>query len=376
MVPVALVDGDHLDADVAADDPRHLVQGPAEVVLGVDRPVLRVSRWCREPAGSRRPHGTWTASPCPWRGRRAVPEPVQGAHRRPSGSHSSSPGIVIASTLPADTIGCVAVQRGRRDTAGEVEALERGVVAVGADEPVEPALRGRRSRGWRPRSPPSPRSANGWGTGSPVACTAAIRPCSNSGTRGASCGCRPKVSFLNKQAARRDPDLRAGLVVDGVVVRHHQGEPVGGAAHREHDQDGAGRRVRRRGGGAHDRRAEDGGGGRGQRDGAGEQAAAGDAGRTRGSRARCSWSSSRSPEVEVGGVEERGQQSREVPRHDRVVLVVIFARGLVPDGRAAGLEQGGGRPLVEDLLRQLVDQGVEADRPLACIPPRPSGCGS
>ena len=276
MVPVALVDGDHLDADVAAHDPRHLGHRAAQVVVGVRGTVLRCLRGVLDrlellDGPERRPHRLAHG------GAVGVPEPVQGAHP----TAVRVPLVVAGDRHRVDVARADhrlrAVQRRRRDAAGEVERLQRRVVGVEADQPVQPAGPGVRASGWSPRSPPSRRSGTGWrpadrSRGRRPAC-----PSFQSGSNGDSRGCRPNMPSVHEQLRLRDADPRAGLGIDGVAVRHHEGEPVGRASQGEHDQDGAGRCRGRGGGGPDHGRAED-GRGAGERDGAGEEAPPGQAG--------------------------------------------------------------------------------------------------
>ena len=230
-------------ADVAADRAGDLRERAAEVGVGVARAVVGGAP---RRGRTRRRRRTSTASPRASGERSSVPQRAQrapapavvatrprrgAARRRPRRPTSSAPGrrARSASTPPA-----------------EVEALERGAARRRADQPVQPA-----AAADEPGSASSTASiAAKWerlGAGRPVACTAASVPASHSGSSGASSGCRPNVAVAGEQPVGGHGDPRPGRVVGRVGVRHDQGQPVGGAAQRQHDEDGAapGSRPRR-----------------------------------------------------------------------------------------------------------------------------------
>ena len=172
-VPVTLVDGDHLGADVAADDPGRGGEGLAEVRPAVGRAVVGVA-------------GAGVMSRVAWRvdrTRRAhravvlVPQRVQRAA-------SLAGGLGVPLVVGGDRGVVQRADRHQRHRAGQLggwravhdaDALQRRAVGV-ACRPAGSASRpGRWSPGGPPRPPPSPRSASGWPSsgrwrGRPPAC--------------------------------------------------------------------------------------------------------------------------------------------------------------------------------------------------------------
>ena len=198
----------------------------------------------------RRRRRTSTSSPRP--SRELLPSHSVCRERIRGGpdSPSSSPATPIAVDAAGRHHRLRAVQRGGRDAGAQVEALQRVGVGVGADQPVEPA-----DRTDEPGSASSTSSiaakCERFGAGSPVACTAASLPAVQSGSSGASAGCRPNMPSLASSTSDGDGDVGPGGVVGRVGVRDDQRQAVGRPAQRQHDQHrgrgrGGGRRTRSR----------------------------------------------------------------------------------------------------------------------------------
>ena len=314
-VPVALVDGEHLDADVAADHPGRVGQRAAEVAAGVRRAVRRRRtrrltgsnpstaverrRASRGPAGwCRRPQRVERAAPCP-----VVP-------------------LVVAGDLDlVDVARPTSPARARRAT----PARRRSPTPKPCSGERSPSVPIRRfSQPTRVAEPGSASSTSSiaakcerLGAGSPVACTAASLPASTGAPAARAPGAGRTARPWRPAAGRPGPRCRGrGLVVDRVGVRHHERQPVGGAAQRQHHQhrarpaaaaaarpsataepnDGAWRRRRRA------RRAS-----RPRRVGR----------RTRGSRAGGRWGHRAHLVRKAGESRKVGQQPRHRPLHER-----------------------------------------------------------
>ena len=226
--------------DVGADDPRDVGQRLAEVGC----PGRRVGgRAGGQVAGRRRRSrapaiASRTARPI---GGVALPRVLERARRRrPSSSRRRRPRRW--STRPTTNAGFGAEERGRAPGCpSRCPAAARRPGSSPSSRLSQP-LRARRARGRRPRSPPSRRSASGW---APAGRWRARRRACRRSTSGAAArapGAGRTCASGASSAVWRYADARARGVVGGVAVRHHQREPVGGAAQRQQHQHRAGRR--------------------------------------------------------------------------------------------------------------------------------------
>ncbi len=165
VVPGAVVDGDHLGADVGADGARGGGERPGQVGVRRGTPP----RWPGVAEPSR------TGANClddvergAGAARRAVParRPTSWpstARRLACDAASSAAERVTESASVVTRTGSGPETAAIGHAAAELDRLDRRAGAVAADQPVEPADAGRRSRGRRPRPPPSPRSGSGSG---------------------------------------------------------------------------------------------------------------------------------------------------------------------------------------------------------------------
>ena len=380
-VPVALVDGDHLGADVAADDPGRGGERLAEVRARRRRsPLLSVASmagWmsavaCRV-ARTAVPIGlwSWSQSVCSERRRcrrvgvvrrrrrdRGVVQRADG-HQRHRARRSRSGGTPFTRPTP---------------WSGE---------PVGASRPAGSASRpGRSSPGAASSTSSIAEKCERLAVVSPVAWIGGqLARRSTCGSSGASFGCSPKRPSVvpAEQLVLRDGDGGPGRVVAGVAVRHHQRQAVGAAAQRQHHEHRRrGRRRRgggRHGGGAdHERRTA-------EREGAaqhaapahrGELGAAGVVRQGSGHRVHRSWGHRR---------RKSGESKKVVSRRGNihcitgVVLVDLLVR-VRRHGLAAGLLQRVARVPLQDPLRHVVDEVVEPGRwpSAATTSARGSGC--
>ena len=260
-VPVALVDGDHGGADVAADGARDRRERLAEVALGEVVRALLLGL-----GGTDLVHGRHRrAQGGGQRAARALPHLAQGAEPVVGGV----PLVVAGDADLVETVEAHprlrAVQR--RWGGAHGDRLQRRGPGHVADEAVQPA------------------HALG-GTGGGVLdglhrCEVrAVRHGQAGGVHRAHPALLPQRQqrgerrvqaeevVLGHEPVGRHRDPRARAVVDRVAVRHDQGQAVGGAAHREHHEDVGGARRRGRCAGA------DGDDGRAHRHGGAGQAEA------------------------------------------------------------------------------------------------------
>ena len=188
-VPVALVDGDHLGADVAPDDPggrrEAPCRGPTRRRRRCCRPARRPGRCPGWPAG-------WTARRYPWgSGRGPTGCAASGVAARGSVSHWSSAAIVASSSEPMVISGT-----GPDSSVGGVPFTMPTPWSGEPSDPVRPAgsasRPGRWSPGRRPRPPPSRRSASGWPCSGRWRGRRPALPAFHIGSSGASFGCSPK----------------------------------------------------------------------------------------------------------------------------------------------------------------------------------------